>query len=355
MGSCNEYFVAYIKDESPKDLVALKSLANAYTDARPSKTFAKKQNVSFVATDSSSHTSYRPSVHSNSRAPRGSHSFNFSRGRGRGFYKSQDYSHLSSSHRSPSAGRFQHKSASTHGSTGSDSVDSVPVKEKNDIECFQYGGRGHIRRQCPTKPTANVSCAFPCDSSNLCAAAVEFDRTGKLNIQSCRVFGKDATLLRDSRAKFDQRTRQPNESISSFIAALRHLSEHCEFGSTLNDRLCEKFVTGVNHVEIQRKLILETNLTLDKAIQIAKFQLQSSEAARALAPPAVNALHDRASKPPRNQRQNQKTGNHHHPSTRLGKLCHRYNGPHSAQQCKFKKATCYHCNKMGYIAKACLS
>ncbi|GFS18344.1 polyprotein [Elysia marginata] len=141
------------------------------------------------------------------------------------------------------------------------------------------------------------------------------------------------------RAKFDQRTRQPNESISSFIAALRHLSEHCEFGSTLNERLCEKFVTGVNHVEIQRKLILETNLTLDKAIQIATSQLQSSEAARALVPPAVNALHDKASKPPWNQRQNQKTGNHHHPSTRPGKLGHRCNGPHSAQQCKFKKVT----------------
>ncbi|GFS08114.1 hypothetical protein ElyMa_003007500 [Elysia marginata] len=44
MGSCNKDFVAYIKDGSPKDLVALKSLADAYTDARPSKTFAKKKN-----------------------------------------------------------------------------------------------------------------------------------------------------------------------------------------------------------------------------------------------------------------------------------------------------------------------
>ncbi|GFR76057.1 hypothetical protein ElyMa_000471300 [Elysia marginata] len=114
-----------------------KSLADAYTDARPSKTFAKKtQNVSFVATDSSSHTSYRPSVRSSYRAPRGSHSFNFSEGCGRGFYKSQDHSHLSSSHRSPSAGRFQHKSASSSGSTGSGSVDRVPVKGKMILSVF---------------------------------------------------------------------------------------------------------------------------------------------------------------------------------------------------------------------------
>ena len=70
------------------------------------------------------------------------------------------------------------------------------------------------------------------------------------------------------RARFDGRTRQPNESISEYVAALRHLSEFCEFGDTLSDRLCEKFVTGVNSPDMQRKLLLETDLTLEKAIQL---------------------------------------------------------------------------------------
>ena len=71
------------------------------------------------------------------------------------------------------------------------------------------------------------------------------------------------------RAKFDAPLRKDNESISEFVAALRKLSEHCQFGATLNERLCETFVTDVNNNAIQRKLILETDLTLVKAVTIA--------------------------------------------------------------------------------------
>ena len=67
------------------------------------------------------------------------------------------------------------------------------------------------------------------------------------------------------RAKFDARLRKDNESISEYVAALRKLSEHCQLGATLNDRLCQRFVTSVNNNAIQRKLLLETDLTLDKA------------------------------------------------------------------------------------------
>ncbi|GFO32571.1 retrovirus-related pol polyprotein from transposon 17.6 [Plakobranchus ocellatus] len=47
--ACDEDFVAYIKDRSPSDMVALKSVASAYMDARPNKSFRKKDSVSFVA------------------------------------------------------------------------------------------------------------------------------------------------------------------------------------------------------------------------------------------------------------------------------------------------------------------
>ncbi|KAK3798401.1 hypothetical protein RRG08_041701 [Elysia crispata] len=73
--------------------------------------------------------------------------------------------------------------------------------------------------------------------------------------------------------------------------ALRHLSEHCEFTETLNDRLCEKFVTGLNNSDIQRKLILERDLTIDKAIHLAASMERSHEAAKAMGPPALNTGH----------------------------------------------------------------
>ena len=35
------------------------------------------------------------------------------------------------------------------------------------------------------------------------------------------------------RFKFNTRSQQPSETIAMFLAELRHLSEHCEFGITL--------------------------------------------------------------------------------------------------------------------------
>ena len=52
---------------------------------------------------------------------------------------------------------------------------------------------------------------------------------------------------------------------------------------------------------------------------------------------------------------------HHHGSsdrsrpTRQQNKCHRCNGPHNPSQCKFKSVTCYKCQKVGHIAKACFS
>ena len=163
------------------------------------------------------------------------------------------------------------------------------------------------------------------------------------------------------RARFDSRTRQPNESISEYVAALRHLSRFCEFGDTLSDRLCEKFVTGVNSPDIQRKLLLESDLKLEKAIQLAMSFQQSSDAARSLAPSEIHAVNSRlvnkhqphqsiptyAKQPARSNPRSKSSNNY--------QKCHRCKGPHASHRCKFKLATCYKCGKQGHIAKACFA
>ena len=92
------------------------------------------------------------------------------------------------------------------------------------------------------------------------------------------------------RTKFDARPRKDNESISECVAALRKFSEHCQFRTTLNERLCERFVTGVNNNAIQRKLLLETDLTLDKAVTIAISISQTNEGAKALESGQVHVM-----------------------------------------------------------------
>ena len=176
---------------------------------------------------------------------------------------------------------------------------------------------------------------------DLCAPAKPGTKTFEELSQLLKNHHEPAPPKFTCRAKFDARTRLPGETMSQYVAALRNLSEYCEFGETLNDRLCEKFVTGLNNQEIQRKLLLEKNLTLQKAVQLATSMQQTSDAVKSLAPPSVNVV--------QSVKKSSKLSGKQKPK------CYRCNGPHSPQQCKFKSASCFKCSKVGHIAKACLT
>ncbi|KAL1418535.1 hypothetical protein MTO96_005662 [Rhipicephalus appendiculatus] len=60
-------------------------------------------------------------------------------------------------------------------------------------------------------------------------------------------------------------TQQPGESIADFVADLRRLSEHCEFGVSLENLLRDLFVCGVRDEALQRRLLVEAALDFKKA------------------------------------------------------------------------------------------
>ena len=66
------------------------------------------------------------------------------------------------------------------------------------------------------------------------------------------------------RFKFNTRTRQKGESVAEFVATLRDITQHYEYGTILNEMLRDRLVCGVNHSAIQRKLLGEkTPFTYD--------------------------------------------------------------------------------------------
>ncbi|GFO04931.1 reverse transcriptase [Plakobranchus ocellatus] len=69
--ACDEDFVAYIKDRSPSDIVALKSVASAYMDARPNKSFRRKDSVSFAAKSEPYHSTVRVTDRKDDSRPHG--------------------------------------------------------------------------------------------------------------------------------------------------------------------------------------------------------------------------------------------------------------------------------------------
>ena len=128
--------------------------------------------------------------------------------------------------------------------------------------------------------------------------------------------------------------RHFGESVSTFIAELRKLLEHWDFGATLNDMLRDRLVCGINDKRIQRHLLTDSDL---KAKQLA----QASETAD------------------QNARDMEKVN-----STRMIKISDKEGGAfplqtahcyrrHQANKCCFYDSICHHCGKKGHISKAC--
>ncbi|KAL1443627.1 hypothetical protein MTO96_045918, partial [Rhipicephalus appendiculatus] len=63
--------------------------------------------------------------------------------------------------------------------------------------------------------------------------------------------------------------QQPGESIADFIVDLRRLSEHCEFGGSVEDMLHDRLVCGVHDEALQWRLLAETALNFKKAYKYA--------------------------------------------------------------------------------------
>lgn len=150
------------------------------------------------------------------------------------------------------------------------------------------------------------------------------------------------------RLKFNSRTRQIGESVSSYVAALRHLAEHCNFGVTLETALRDRLVCGINDEKIQSKLLAQQELTFKSAYDIAVSTEATTKNVKVIAestsgvstqPPAVN----RVSAQPKGK-QSRQTMN-----------CYRCGGDHAPQKCKHKNSRCHLCSKIGHLQKKCFS
>ena len=85
---------------------------------------------------------------------------------------------------------------------------------------------------------------------------------------------KSSVILK--RFKFNLRCQQSGETIPSYLAELKRLSEHCEFGTNLNEMLRDRIVCGTRDNRIQRRLLAEPKLTLKRALDLA-VAIETSE------------------------------------------------------------------------------
>ena len=74
------------------------------------------------------------------------------------------------------------------------------------------------------------------------------------------------------RFHFYRRSQQPGELVADFVAELKSLATHCAFEDHLNEALRDRLVCGLRNQSIQKRLLSETDLTFQKAVELAKQQ-----------------------------------------------------------------------------------
>ncbi|XP_061909872.1 uncharacterized protein K02A2.6-like [Entelurus aequoreus] len=139
-------------------------------------------------------------------------------------------------------------------------------------------------------------------------------------------------LVIAERFRFHRRHQEEGESVTMFMAALRKLAEHCEFGDTLSDALRDRLVCGLANEAAQKRLLTESDLTLEKAINVSvSMEMASREAQQ---------LHVKVHKLSINQ-------DVQGPCFRCGK------SGHLASACWCKDMDCHKCGKRGHVERAC--
>jgi len=142
------------------------------------------------------------------------------------------------------------------------------------------------------------------------------------------------------RFRFNGRNHRVGESVAAHVAELRQLAEHCEYGTTLIDVMCDRLVCGVEDSRIQRRLLAEPELTFDKVFEIGtanefaeRIMKDLQSGSQLPVNPVVNKLNTRGTQ----------------------NTCCRCGDKHKAADFCFKTAECQKCRKKGHIARVCKS
>ena len=153
-----------------------------------------------------------------------------------------------------------------------------------------------------------------------------------------------------SRYKFHTRIRQPGESVSSFMSELRKLADHCNFNNYLTDMLRDRLVCGIADERVQRLLLTEKELTLEKAYQVCIAEETASKDSSILKGEHVNKVNVQ-----RKHSHTKQTPPKVKPNHTPKRYCYRCGEEsHVANRCKYINTPCNYCKKIGHLAKVCL-
>ena len=177
-------------------------------------------------------------------------------------------------------------------------------------------------------------------------------------INALKAHFKPATVLIFERYKFYSRNQKSGESISDFVAELKHLAHTCNFDASLPDMLRDKFVMGIASEATQHALLSEKNLTFDRALEMATAREAATRDVQAMGGASnmiarVKEDYDNSSRSTNFVKSKSNFKSSRTNDSKPEKPCSGCGAKHWKADCPFKDAECFLCKKKGHIRKVC--
>ena len=174
--------------------------------------------------------------------------------------------------------------------------------------------------------------------ASLSAPVEPGELTYKQVVEKLAAHFKPKPIVIAERFRFYKRAQRSGEKMADYLAELRRLAATCAFKEFLQKALRDRFVCGIANEAIQRRLLMESDLTLTKVVEMAQSMEAAAQDAKEIQ--SKDATNVQAVAPQR----------------RPQLACHRCLGSgHAAEACRFKKTRCNNCRRLGHIARACKS
>lgn len=156
--------------------------------------------------------------------------------------------------------------------------------------------------------------------------------------------------------------QKPGQSDQVYLTELRDKAQRCNFGTLLEDMICERFIEGCASPALRNKLCMEDKLTMKRLLEVsstlqASLQRQQlvggATGGQAAASAARDSLRLPAAEVAFTQRKPKEVGQRHRDSTcfACGKLGHWAND----SRCPARGKKCHKCHKEGHVMKCCRS
>ena len=171
------------------------------------------------------------------------------------------------------------------------------------------------------------------------------------------------------RAKFNKRTQAEGESVDMFITNLYALAEHCKYGTLHDELVRDHLVVGCRDRRLSEKLQMHSELTLSKAVKIARQSesvKQQQEVVRNVEAEAVHVVtkslyqkkapgDDKKATKWKSFQQRGKPFKQRQNSGQSDSKCGRCGAfkAHPRKLCPAIRAKCLKCRKIGHFANMC--